>query len=929
MSDIVRNINLDDKNTLFYLLNIFHDVIHDYGPGSSAERWLKNQNVIRQFYSDSLTMSVPMEAIEETQPSSPSSSQEYDGGSRTITTTETRNAYKTQEKNVKPKFPGIGRKLGTGQEPRIVTLKMPDYQSNVAKGLEGIENATSPIMTSIEIKYFEAKQIVDLFLDSFKNTVLFNAFNFMQQSMIDTKTQVFPVFDLSTVKSCSYYSYVIMFFPESNGWDEVNVNYEVESLGVTITNTNSSIPLDTLKLCIAQELYSYLFVTNKLYSRLYNKNTYSSSEFMNILTNFISDGYIERCIAHVCGVPENIILLQNENINIVPLKSDDEMDIVGGATNLTIEECKGIVDEITTYLNNSKNILENLKNIMQSSDRSKQTIDLYDAQRSEIQNKIKKILNDKGEIKKAGMADNLIKKLAPRFNERLILKEIDNFDNIFNQGISKILHDCEEEIQLSIEAEEKLKKKREEEAGKMEAGEYIDKLNPEDCKIRDQFCTLIAKLGLWLNNVCDANGNIQPNLPVDPNSLREVQSKMKGTTIFPGHNDFVKTQIDILLYYANWNRQNENVGFGAVKSQSLDDELYDFIAYQYKDHRINNSNIFCSKCNKYGIDNAAKINKDVYDRIFCPYTSVLDGMVQCSYKSAISRMEYGNMNFSVGHRNGFYQGKVIIDEKKKANEVDLVSYEIILKPYNRNEFQVYSPGMLLNGDDLKAYVALKNTLVSIIKYNNDLTDKATNNPQMSQNILKIQSYITSTSSEQYKEGIFGNIFRLITGANSLGLVDQDMTGLILNILVKGSGDIFQELNAVCKWGGYQSKPKSNNNVEKYDANGDAMRLFVANDRPSASRFCFLLMNGNPPDINTKAFGGYTGPNKDKDLLITRSNNQNIKVCIFCSSVKRGGKKTRGRQSTYRSVKRSKKQMHAKRKHTKKRLHQKTLTNKSI
>lgn len=928
MSDIVRSINLDNKNTLFYLLNIFHDVIHDYGPGSSSERWLKNQNLIRQFYSDTLTMSVPTEIA-----SSPSSSQDndYDGGSRTITTTGTKSAYKTQETPLKAKFPGLGQRLGTGQQPRIVTLKMPDYKTNIAQGIEDTEVASSSNMSSIEAKYFDTKQVFDLFLDSFKNTINFNAFNFMQKTMLDTKTHVFPIFDLSTVKLCSYYAYVIIFFSGSNGWDEVNVNYEVESLGVTITNTNSNIELDTLNLCIAQELSFYLFVTSKLYARIYNKHTYSSSEFMDILTNFMSDGYIERCIAHVCGIPEDFVLFQTNDVSVVPIETQEAMEISGGATNLTSQECKELVDEITAYLNNAKNILENLKNIIQTSDRSKEIIDLYDAQRNEVQNTIKGILTAKGEIKKAGMADNLIKKLAPRFNERLISKEIDMFDNTFNQGISKILHDCEVEIQLSIEAEEKKRKKEEEEAGKMEAGEYIDKLNPLECKVRDQFCSLIAKLGLWLNNVCNENGNIKENLPIDSSSLGKLQSKMKGTNMIPGHNDFVKTQIDILLYYADWYQQNKNAGFGTIKSQSLDDELYDFVSYQYKDMKIPNSNVFCSKCNKYGIDNAAKIDKNVYDRIFCPYTSVLDGMVQCSYKSAIGRMEYGNMNFLVGQTNGFYQGKVTINEanKKGANNIDSVSYEVILKPYNRDQISINSPGMLLNGDDLKAYVALKNTLVSIIKYNEYLTNKATNNPQMSQDILKIQTYMTSSEPEGYKEGIFGNIFRLISGANSFGLVDADMTGLVLNILVKGSGDIFQELNAICKYGGYQEKPKSNNSVVKYDDNGDAMRLFVANDRPSASRFCFLLMNGNASQINIKAFGGYTGPNKDKDLLITRSNNLSTTICTFCGAAKKGGKKSCRRQSKYKCVKRSKKRMGAKRKHTKKRLHQKTLTNKSI
>lgn len=923
MNDIIRSINLDDKNTLFYLLNIFHDVIHDYGPGSTGERWFKNQNLIKSFYSDTLTMSIPSETI--------SLIEEYDGGSRTITTTDPTSVYKPQSKilsksSYKSKFPGMGQRLGTREN--YITV----VDENRGRGVEDVEMATCSNMSSIETKYFEAKQVSDLFLDAFKNTIIFNTFNFMQQLMIENSSAVFPIFDLSNVKSCAYYAYVIMFFPESNGWDEVNMNYEVQSLGVTITNTNSNIDLDTLKLCIAQELSFYLFVTNKLYARIYNKNTYTSSEFMNILTNFMTDGYIEKCISHVCGLPEEFILFQKEEINVVPLENQTNMEITGGATNLTSQECKGLVDEITTYLNNAKNITENLKNIIQSGDRSKKTMNLYDAQRSEIQNAIKGFLNAKGETKKAGMADNLIKKLGPRFNERLVSKELDNFDNTFNEGISKILHDCEQEIQISIEVEEKKRKKEEEEAGRMAAGEYIDKLNPQDCKVRDQFCALIAKLGLWINNVCDANGNVKQNLPINTNVLGKLQSKMKGTQIFHGHNDFVKTQIDILLYYANWNKQNENSGFGTVKSQSLDDELYDFVSYQYRDKKILGSKVFCSKCNKYGIDNAAKIEKNVYNKIFCPYTSVLDGMVQCSYNSAIGRMEYGNMNFLVGQTKGFYQGKVFVDQenKKRTNDIPIVSYEVILKPYNynRNIFNVNSPGMLLNGHDLKAYVSLKNTLVSIIKYNEYLTNKATNNPQMSQDILKIQTYMTSSEPEGYKEGIFGNIYRLISGANSFELVDEDMISLVLNILIKGTGDIFQELNAVCKYGGYQEGPKSNKSIQKYDINGDAMRLFVANDRPSASRFCFLLMHGNASQINTKAFGGYTGPNKDKDLLILRSN-RGTKICMFCDSAKKGGNKTCRRQPKHDYVKRSKKHMNAKRKHTKKRLYQKTLTNKSI
>jgi hypothetical protein len=918
--DVIREINLDDKNTFFYMLNIFHDIIHDYGPNSSEDRWFRNQNLIKAFYSETFTMSVPLtkEVSVSSLTEETSVNEELQGG-RLL-------GYSSVPKI--GKFPKTSRNI---VQPTYVTQKkLPTFTklgTNIALGLD---NPTAKPMniSNIESKYFEAKQVVDLFLDSLKTGLEFNAFNFMQQLMIEKNMHVFPTFDLSTVKNCAYYAYMITFFPGDNSWDKVNMNYETESLGVSITNINSKITLDTLKLCIAQELSFYLFVSNNLYKRVYTKTTYNSVELLEILANFIEERYIEKCIAHVCGVPEDFILL-SDSVSIMPLEDDAEikMEISGGATNLSLEDCKGLVNEITSYLNNAKNIIENLKNIIQSEDRSKATLDLYAAQRSEIQDSIKRFLSVKGERKKMGMADNLIKVLSLRYNERTNSKELQMFDEIFNKTLSKILHDCEEEIQMSIAQEEQLKKKLEEQAGMKEAGEKLNKLNPEDCKVRQQFCNLIAKLGLWLNNACDANGIVMSNVPVSQQSLGKLQSKLKGTSIFDTntHNDFVKTQIDILLYYANWDKINNNSGFGTIASQSLDDELYDFISYQYRNKKIEGSNIYCNKCKKYGIDNAATIDKDVRKSIFCPYTSVLDGMVQCSYSSAIGRMEYGNMNFRVGQLDGFYQGKVELgDNANKKKEPESVSYEIILHPYNNEKtFSINSLDMLLKGDSLKAFYALKNTLISVIRYNEDLTIKASNNPQISQDILKIQTYMTSSAPEGYVEGIFGNIYRLVSGTNSFGLVDPLMIDLILNVLVKGAGDIFQEINAVCKFGGYQEYPQSSNTIEQYDNNGDAMRLFVANDRPSASRFCFLLMNGNPSQINTKAFGGYTGPNKDKDLLIIRTN-PNDKICMFCRNPKKGGKKTRAKRTKHKTVSRTEKIIKRKIKHTKKRLYQKTL-----
>ena len=49
--------------------------------------------------------------------------------------------------------------------------------------------------------------------------------------------------------------------------------------------------------------------------------------------------------------------------------------------------------------------------------------------------------------------------------------------------------------------------------------------------------------------------------------------------------------------------------------------------------------------------------------------------------------------------------------------------------------------------------------------------------------------------------------------------------------------------------------------------------FLANDRPSGTRFIYMLLNGAEDEINFKAFGGYYS--KEKEVLTKRSDNTNI------------------------------------------------------
>jgi len=245
MSNIVRNINLDDKDTLFYLLNVFHDVIHDYGPGSTPERWLLNQNLIRQFYPGRFTMLVPSieeegeaeaEEGDEGSPKKPRLETDVSigGESAVVGLKRSRDILESVSTEELPKgqerrkvFPRAGPFIAKGTDKNAFRIELIPETKPEGMGItaETIEDARAISLTSSEILDFQAKKAVNIFLDALKNTLEFNAFNYMQQSMIDTGKSVFPEFDLSSIENCSYYDYVIVDFPQSNGWDEKNQKY--------------------------------------------------------------------------------------------------------------------------------------------------------------------------------------------------------------------------------------------------------------------------------------------------------------------------------------------------------------------------------------------------------------------------------------------------------------------------------------------------------------------------------------------------------------------------------------------------------------------------------------------------------------------------------------------------------------------------------
>ena len=160
-----------------------------------------------------------------------------------------------------------------------------------------------------------------------------------------------------------------------------------------------------------------------------------------------------------------------------------------------------------------------------------------------------------------------------------------------------------------------------------------------------------------------------------------------------------------------------------------------------------------------------------------------------------------------------------------------------------------------NVDVLDAAVVLRNTLLTILLSIPDLDYENVWDDIYNRLEDDVNDPLDATNTKQIK--IYALIYR--------------------EILFKGVGDLFQEINAVAKYGGYTMQNYTcDSDIYSYRENdGNQIRCFLANDRPSGTRFVYMLLNGQENEINQKAFGGYYATSGEKDVLVKRSENANI------------------------------------------------------
>jgi hypothetical protein len=616
---------------------------------------------------------------------------------------------------------------------------------------------------------------------------------------------------------------------------------------VPFRNTTINFKMSDLLLIPNNTTYPEVFedLSNKFIGFCYENNISRNlyfSEYLNILCIFLKSYVVEQTIF------ENTEILETTDSPVKKIRKNGGKMVGGKDIELNVDEAKELVSQIQQLFSDPETIssFEILNDMLiKSENLTQEQKNQYTMMRKELLNQFKTIFSSNGQTKKAGSIEGDLLFIPPINVRRGRSIESINIMNKFSEKLNVLMLDINKIIKQSLDEKEAIERKRLKDLEASMKGE----LTSQDKEIRDNFIAFIAKSGLFLTGICSEQGFINTNY----NVLEQ--------------NSTLRKQINILLYIANWTKNN---GWNDVKTQDLDSVLLEFFEDKYNDYRItqeSGSRYVCHNLPNYVVNNAANVENALKKKTFCPYSSILDGMSNCSWNTAQGYMESGNIDFLISDKEErrYYNGKMMIDSKNKEN-INLsfaVKFDDVLLNGNKS--------ITINGSDLEAHFVLKNTLLNIINFILELDD--------------------ATRNQVFAGGnIFENLFLLFSQKKELFNI------VYSEILFKGTGDLFQEINCVTKYGAYtmDSSYSIDNDILSYkNTHGDQLRFFAANDRPSGTRFMFMLIHGNPTEINMKAVGGYYSENN----LVLVKRKENTKIC----GNTRGGQTRYGRMK-YRKTK---------------------------
>jgi hypothetical protein len=822
----------NDSGIKFIMLNILgHDVIHDFGGNSTPERWAKNLDIVSQFT-----------------------------GSYTFSSAKI-------------------QRLKGGMNSSTVTEMMPSQSNSSSSGSYQMRLKRKPSLVGTRLSLNE-EEINDAYYKFIYDLNLSCIFCFFYYKVYINTNSSFTLLDMLIA------SFGFMLETNNQYTSKIQEIFEEVCSGfITYLYFNN------------QEFYIYVEQGNVNNDTTLENFSLPYVQFYNILVNFLDTNRLSDSIL-ACFSPVEEEMTQS---TIMPGQKRGFSQLGGAKDELLKDfetEIKPFVEDLEAYkskyltennLNNLAQIYFDFKNNMGNIDPIKK--EEYSQLRNQMLTELKTLLTTHKQFKTSGQVDNssidtrpdsfipILKVARGGKISSISSYPVEGALNYFNS----IYESYKKKYNKIIEKQEKpLIKKASDETKKKEPA-----LPRAETEIRQNFNIVVARVALYLNGICDLNGN----LIVDPKIL---------TSEFNDINYFLREEMKILLYHSEWFSQQYKKPWNKVYSiTNLDSYLFDITLsyFNEKGYTIpDGAEIYCGKGvgtgneknSKYIIDNAAGIlNNGIKNRIYCSTSSILDGMFQCSWNTSSGQMEQGNMDFSIKNDTGsyIYNGKATFidllkpNRPKNINKIKNVRYDVDINcPMGKiNPLAVYdelglkSPYINIDRTSspvpFEAKRVLANTLLLIIRKLELLSDTNVNEYQELINTSVILSQPTNEP-----KNIFFNFFnKQLTNQNNSNY--NFFFNIFANIYYKGCGDLFQEINCVCKNGGYLNDGSyyADDTVMKWNLNnstGNNLRMFIAKDQPSACRYAIMLMFGRPDCINNYAFGGYSSDRKQ--LIVSRA-----------------------------------------------------------
>jgi len=292
---------------------------------------------------------------------------------------------------------------------------------------------------------------------------------------------------------------------------------------------------------------------------------------------------------------------------------------------------------------------------------------------------------------------------------------------------------------------------------------------------------------------------------------------------------------------------------------------------------MNKDNVLSHNRRKVQIPNDIENVIRAKNCVFCPVTSIIDAQSYCTLDKDKSlkegAMEYGDMNFMIkgpNNTNISYNGILTLRKGEKSPYQQIVDLKVTIKSPKLNMSNLKFTNLRLYGKSdgnnlLSASFVLQQALQGLFAFFVSQSDNI--KKQIKKNVNYLDNlYNLATNSKipndsfNYKSNTKYHFSGYPTdpsgnNLNALGV-------LFSKLIFKGCGDLFQEINAVCAYGGYDfDNPKYETQegsvVQQWSrGNQNTQRLILSNDRPSAARAMIMLARATTSSVNNLGQAGF-------------------------------------------------------------------------